>query len=83
MPAVIRPAPTGVVFPGYSPAVVYSSGPLDGRSPGPSTARVALTSAALLALGGVLWWALGQLGAGLSALFDLFGGPPDPGPFGG
>jgi hypothetical protein len=31
----------------------------------------------------VAWWVLGQLETGLSALFDVFGGPPDPGPFGG
>jgi hypothetical protein len=80
---VVRPTPTGVVFPGRAEAVVYSSGPLDPAASAPSAGRVALTSAALVALGAVLWWAFGQLGTGLSALFDLFGGPPDPGPFGG
>jgi hypothetical protein len=80
---IVRPAPTGVVFPGRAEAVVYSSAPLDPAAQAPSAGRVALTSAALVALGAALWWAFGQLGTGLSALFDLFGGPPDTGPFGG
>lgn len=79
---IVRPAPTGVVFPGRAEAVVYSSAPLDPAAQAPSAGRVALTSAALVALGAALWWAFGQLGTGLSALFDLFGGPPDTGPFG-
>jgi transcriptional regulator with XRE-family HTH domain len=65
-PALIRP---GVVFPGRSEAMVYSSAPLDSEAPAPSMGRMLLTSAALLALGAVLWWALGQLGSGLSGLF--------------
>ena len=83
-PFVTTPAAApGVVFPGYSPTVVYSSGPLAVEGAGAAIGRFARTSAVLVALGAVLWWALSQLGPGLSALFDLFGGPPDPGPFGG
>jgi hypothetical protein len=58
-----------VVFPGSAPVVVYSSGPLESESANPSIGRILLTSAVLLALGAVLWWALGQLGTGLSGLF--------------
>lgn len=82
-PVMVRQTPTGVVFPGRAEAVVYSSAPLDPAASAPSTVRVTLTAAALVALGAVLWWAFGQLGTGLSALFDLFGGPPDPSSFGG
>jgi transcriptional regulator with XRE-family HTH domain len=79
----VREAGTGVVFPSYAPPVVYSSDPLPPRGTRPSLGRVARTAAVLGALAGVLWWAMGQLGSGLAALFDLFGGPPDTGGLGG
>lgn len=68
-PPVVRPAPTGVVFPGSAPVVVYSSGPLESEPSGPSMGRMLLTSAVLVALGAVLWWAFGQLGTGLAGIF--------------
>lgn len=78
-----RDSASGVVFPGYAPAVVYSTEPLPAEPVRANIGRVSRTVAALAALAALLWWAMGQLGSGMSALFDLFGGPPDPGPLGG
>jgi hypothetical protein len=50
------------VFPEYTQAVVYSSGPLPVTAPGLTLGRFTRTSAVLIALGVVLWWAFGQLG---------------------
>lgn len=73
-------AGSGVVFPTYAPAVVYSASPLAPGVRRGDIGRMARTAAALAALASALWWALGQLGSGLSAVFDLFGGPPPAGP---
>jgi len=61
-PAVPRRSSPGILFPGSSPAVVYSSGPLIGDAPGFAIGRLARTFAVLVALGVVLWWAFGRLG---------------------
>ncbi|MDP2623419.1 MAG: helix-turn-helix transcriptional regulator [Actinomycetota bacterium] len=57
-----RGARSGLVFPEYTQAVVYSSGPLPVTAPGLTLGRFTRTSAVLIALGVVLWWAFGQLG---------------------
>jgi hypothetical protein len=64
----------------YDPAVrVYSTAPAS--FPGPEdeqvyTLRRLRTTAALIGLGIVLWWAVGALGEGIGDVFDLFRSPP-------
>jgi len=70
---------SGVVFPTFAPAVVYSANPLSPRGRRSDVGRMVRTATALAALAAALWWAVGQLGSGLSAVFDLFGGPTPTG----
>jgi hypothetical protein len=44
--------------------------------------RVLLTLAVLVLLAGLLWWAVGSLGDGFGAIFDLLRGEPEGSPGG-
>ncbi len=66
---------------GYDPAVrIYSTEPATFPSAGDESfyrLRVIRTTAVLIALAIVLWWALGSLGEGWSDLLDLFRDPAE------
>jgi transcriptional regulator with XRE-family HTH domain len=86
-PAPAGAANTGAVFPvpdtkQGSERVTYQ-GTGDGPAPDERLtylARRAATAAVLVALAGLLWWAMGSLGDGLGAILDLLRGGTSPAP---